>query len=305
MRPRAALALLGLALALLLPGHRAAASVVAGTAAPVLQGLAPSDAVETLVRTIAQRVVQATRDVAPGLVDRIDSILDRRRGQADAPPVSGARRTGSALLQVSGVALVGLVLALVVLVTALGPLEGIIRTVEADVPAAFWGGVVAQLITLPVIGLALLGLALTVVGLLLIPIALLAATLAVAGVGTLGLLSVAAVIGRARSTDGDARSRARLLRALLTGYGLIWVPWVVASLTVAVPGLGLATRVLALASSWVVITVGVGAVVRSRGGLRVPDQLVPISAGTSAAAKQPDWSTPTPVTGVVAARRPQ
>jgi hypothetical protein len=301
--------LLGVIIALLIPGHRAAATASPGPQWTALAAsadvLTPGDALDVLLRTVAQRVVQATREVAPGLAERIESILERRRGSADAPPVSGARRAGSALLQVSGAALIGLVIALVVLVTALGPIEGIIRTIEADVSAAFWVGVVTQFITLPAIGVALLALALTVVGLLLIPVALLAALLASTGVATLGLLSVAAVIGRARSADGDARSRARLLRALLTGYGLIWMPWVVASLSVAVPGLGLATRVLALASSWVVITVGVGAVVRSRGGLRVPDRLVPISAGTSAAAMQPDWSTPTPVAGVVAARRPQ
>lgn len=305
MRFHGLLAVLGLATVLLLPVHRAAAAVV--PSAPVaaqLDALTPGDALETLVRTVAQRVVQATREVAPGLADRIESILERRRGQADAPPVSGARRTGSALLQVGGVAVIGLVIALVVLVTALGPLEGIIRTVEADVSGAFWRGFVAQLIALPAIGLALLALALTVIGLLLVPIVLLAATLGIAGVGTLGLLSVAAVIGRARSRDDAARSRARLLRALITGYGLIWLPWLLAALTVAVPGLGLATRVLALASSWVVVTVGIGAVVRSRGGLRVPESPVSLIAGATGA-KQPDWSTPTPVGGVVAARRPQ
>jgi hypothetical protein len=312
MRPlRGVFALLGVLAALLLPVQRASAivpaavSVAASVAATApLDALSPGEALETLLRTVAQRVVQATRDVAPGLADRIDALLERRRGQADAPPVSGARRTGSALLQVSGVSIIGLVIALVVLVTALGPLEGIIRTAEADVSGAFWRGLVAQLIALPALGLAILGLALTVVGLLLVPIVLLAATLGIAGVGTLGLLSVAAVIGRARARDDAARSRARLLRALLTGYALIWLPWLLAALTVAVPVLGLTTRIIALASSWVVVTVGVGAVVWSRGGLRVPEPMRPITSGAAAAA-QPDWSTPTPVGGVVAARRPQ
>lgn len=306
---RGVLALLGVLTVLLLPAQRASAivptavSVAAAAAANApLSALSPDDALETLLRTVAQRVVQATRDVAPGLADRLDALLERRRGQADAPPVSSARRTGSALLQVSSVSIIGLVIALVVLVTALGPLEGIIRTVEADVSGAFWRGVVAQLIALPALGLAMLGLALTVVGLLLVPIVLLAATLGIAGVGTLGLLSVAAVIGRAR--DEAARSRARLLRALLVGYAMLWLPWLLAALTVAVPVLGLTLRIIALASSWVVVTVGVGAVVWSRGGLRVPEPVRPITSGAAVAAHH-DWSTPTPVGGVVAARRPQ
>jgi hypothetical protein len=194
------------------------------------------------------------------------------------------------------------VIALVVLVTALGPLEGVIRTVEADVSGAFWRGLLAQAIVLPVLSLVLLGLALTVVGLLLVPIVLLGATVATAGVGTLGVLALAAVIGRARAADESARSRARLLRALLSGYAVVWLPWLAAALLVAVPVLGLTTRIVALATTWVLLTVGIGAVIRSRGGVRVPDLPSAPSIG-GRPAPQPDWSTPTPVAGVVAAPR--
>ena len=271
--------------------------VVAGEVAATVP-----DALRSLLQTAAHRAVDAVRQSAPGLVERLDSIVQSRRGGGDEAPVSGARRTGWALLQVSGVAVIGLVIALVVLVTALGPLEGIIRTVEADVSGAFWRGLLAQVITLPLLAAALLGLALTVVGLLLVPIVLLAATLGITGAGTLGLLSVAAVIGRARGRDESARSRARLLRALLTGYALVWLPWLLAALLVSVPIAGLTARVVALASTWVALTVGVGALVRSRGGRRVPESAPLVTSG-SAPAAAPDWSTPTPVAGVVAAPR--
>lgn len=298
----------------LLAGHEARAqqapsSVAIASAVAVASAVAPdaiftpADALRSLSQLVAARVMEATRQLSPGLAERIDSLLAKRRGAADREPQSAVARTTSALVQVAGVSMIGVVIALIVLVTALGPLEGIIRTVEADVSGAFWRGLLAQTITLPLIGAVLLALAVTVIGLLVVPIVLFLSVLGIAGVGTLGALAVAAVIGRARASGNKARSRAGLLRALLLGYGLIWLPWLTAALLVAVPGVGLAARIVALASSWVVVTVGVGAVVRSRGGLRVPD-VVPARVAAGAPAPQPDWSTPTPVSGVVAARRP-
>ncbi len=287
---------------LLAAGVLAPSAVLAqGPVAPSVVA-SPADAVRSFLRHTAERMVEAGRQLSPGLAERLDSLLQQRRGGAEQAPQSGARRTGEAMLHVAGVSIIGLVIALIVLVTALSPLEGVIRTVEADVSGAFWRGVLAQAITLPIVGAIMLLLALTLVGLLVVPILLFAVTLAIAGVGTLGILAVAAVIGRARG-GGDARSRARLLRALLTGYGIVWAPWVAAALLVAIPGVGLGARVVALATTWVIGTVGVGAVVRSRGGRRIPD-VVPVRTAVGAPAPAPDWSTPTPVTGVVAAQRP-
>ena len=257
--------------------------------------------VQSLLVTAGERVVQSVRDVAPGVMQRIDSILDARRtARADE---SAGQRTGRALLQVVGVSLIGLVLSLAVLVTVLGPLEGIIHTVEADVGGAFWRGLLAQVIALPILSLLVLALTLTVVGLLLVPIVLLGASLAFAGIGTLAMVAVAAVIGRARATGDQGRSRAGLLRALLSGYALVWAPWYLAAALVAVPGIGLLTRLIALASSWGIVTVGIGATIRSRRGRLVPERATPVLAA-GATAPAPDWSTPTPVTGVVAAQRP-
>lgn len=278
-----------------------AALTGAGRPLPAQSTTPVQEVVRSLLVTAGERVIQSVREVAPGVMQRIDSIIDARRGaHLDEP---AGRRTGRALLQVLGVSIVGLVLALAVLVTVLGPLEGIIRTIEADVGGAFWRGLIAQVITLPVLSLLVLALALTVIGLLLVPIVLMGASLAVAGIGTLAMVAVAAVIGRARAADDVGRSRAGLLRALLTGYGIVWAPWFAAAAFVAVPGVGLLSRLVALASSWGIITVGIGATIRSRGGRLVPDLVAPaLASGKPAPA--PDWSTPTPVTGVVAAQRP-
>ena len=303
MRVRRVLALLGALLGVLFTAPRALEAQAAPGSVSMPGLPAVRQAIREVVGAAAERVVQSGRQLAPGLAERLDSLLQQRRMGDDGQPLSGGARTGQALIQVAGVSIIGLVLAMLVLVTALGPLEGVIRTVEADVSASFWRGLIAQAITLPLIALVLLALALTVIGLLAVPIVLLASTLAIAGVATLGILAVAAVIGRARASGDAARSRAKLLRALLTGYGIVWAPWVLAALLVAVPVGGLVARIVALASTWVVATVGIGAVVRSRGGLRVPEAPARVSK-LGAPAKQPDWSTPTPVAGVVAARRP-
>lgn len=275
------------------------ASAVAASAIPELV----PGALRQLFAAVEQQLVEGTRLVAPPLADRLELMLQPADAAPDAP-ASAAARTGGAMVRVGGTAVIGIVLALIVLVTALGPLEGVIKTVEADVSGAFWRGVIAQAIALPVLGTVLLLLAITVIGLLAVPIALFVSTLLVAGVSTLGVLAVAAVVGRARAKDDKARSRAGLLRALLLGYALLWIPWVIAALLVAVPVVGLGARVIALASLWVAATVGIGAVVRSRGGMRIPDAVGPVRAAIGGAAAAPDWSTPTPIGGVAAARLP-
>lgn len=279
------------------------AVVAAGVTPPVSVALSPDDVVRSLLQRATGRVAEAARQLSPSLAERLESMLEQRRGPTDSVPQTAAARTGSAVLQVGSVALIGLVVSLIVLVTALGPLEGVIKTVEADVSGAFWRGLLAQTVTLPIIAAALLALALTVIGLLVVPVVAFLSVLAIAGVSTLGILAVAAVIGRARANGDRARSRSGLLRAMLTGYGIIWAPWIAAALLVSVPVLGFSVRIVALASTWVLATVGIGAVVRSRGGLRIPEP-VPTRPALAARAPQPDWSTPTPVSGVVAARRP-
>jgi len=290
--------------AMITPHTATAQSTDAATiAVSVTQVLTPAEALRSLVQRASGRVVEVARQLSPSLGERLDAALEQRRRPSDGAPQTAAARTGSALLQVAGVAIIGLVVSLIVLVTALGPLEGVIKTVEADVSGAFWRGLLAQTITLPLIATAILALAVTVVGLLVVPIVAFLSILAIAGVSTLGVLAVAAVIGRARATGDRARSRAGLLRAMLTGYAIIWGPWIVAALLVSIPGVGFAFRIVALASTWVLATVGIGAVVRSRGGLRIPDVL-PARVLVGAPAPQPDWSTPTPISGVVAARPP-
>jgi hypothetical protein len=195
--------------------------------------------------------------------------------------VSAAQRTRRALVAVSGVAAVGFLLALVVLVSAQSPLEGVARAAERDVSRSFWTGLLAQALAAPI--LVVLSLALA---------------LAYAGATTLGLLAVAVVLGRALLGRSTRHNRSALLSSLMVGLAVLTTLWLIAAIFVSVPTAGILVRILALGITWVAATVGLGGVVLSRAGT------TPAHMDTTTEAAVPSWQTPTPVFGVVAARKP-
>src|SRR5690606_40544167 len=93
----------------------------------------------------------------------------------------------------------------------------------------------------------------------------------------------------------------RSLRALLVGVGIRFPPWLLASLLTATPVAGSIVHAAALLVTWVAVTAGFGAVIRSRAGRRVltTPSVVPLPIEDEVS-----WQTPTPVGGVAAARRP-
>jgi hypothetical protein len=193
-----------------------------------------------------------------------------------------------------------------VLVFAGRALDGVLDTLEVDVSRAFWIGVLTQLLAIPtlVIGCALL--AATIIGILAIPIAAAAWILALIGLVTLGVCATARLIGHgllggSRAVGSvDQAKRRDALRALLIGLGILIGAWLIAAFTSQLPIVSVVTRGVALAMTWVAATAGMGAAVVSRGGRRRPSYpRVPFGASGV-----PDWQTPTPITGVVAARRP-
>ena len=189
-------------------------------------------------------------------------------------------------------------LALVVLISAQEPLEAVARAAERDISASFWVGLLWQALAVPVVLTLSLLLAVTVILIPAIPIAVLAWALAYAGAFTLGLFAVTLVLGRAMLRRSTTRNRGALLSSLMSGMILLSVIWFGAAFLVAVPIVGILARLFALAVTWVAATVGLGAVVRSRAG--TVREHIEVTTETSI----PSWQTPTPVFGVVAARRP-
>jgi hypothetical protein len=181
-------------------------------------------------------------------------------------------------------------------------LEGVVRTVEQDFSRSFWTGIAGQLGLLPVLGLLVAALALSVVGALAIPVAIVAFFLAAAGMGTLGFLATAQLTGAAflpARTRATLSARRAAVRALLAGVVFYTGLWVAAALVDSVPVAAAVARGIAFAATWVAATAGFGATIWSRAGTRGPAR-----PGAPTQADDYAWATPTPITGVAAARRP-
>ena len=168
---------------------------------------------------------------------------------------------------------------------------------------SFWVGVLGQLAIAPVLLLVIIALAVTVIGILLIPFAVVAYALLVAGLLMLGFLAAAnrtgAALVRSDARGAQAERRARL-RALMLGIVLYLGLWLLAAAFTWSPIAGGILRAIAAVVSWVALTLGLGATILTRAGTRARAQrLAPGPTSEELA-----WSTPTPVSGVAAARRP-
>jgi hypothetical protein len=189
-----------------------------------------------------------------------------------------------------------------VLVFASAYLEGVVDVLGQSFWRSFVTGLLGELGIVPVILLVCVALAITVIGALLIPFAVVAMVLAVAGLATLGFVAVARLTGDGLGGKAVSRLGARgsALRGVVVGLGLYMGLWLVAAALANAPYAGTALRVMAAIATFVAATAGFGAALLSRGGTR-RDAAVPVAP---APASDAAWQTPTPVAGVVAARRP-
>jgi hypothetical protein len=233
-----------------------------------------------------------------------------------APPTESVREAKTAVplstwqsvkLVVGWFAILALI-GLGVLIFAEPNMDGVVEMMESNFAKSFWFGLLGQIMALPALVLLCIGLALTILGILLIPFAVVAYAIAFVGLLALGFLAVARLTGRAWSrSDAAAPNEARgaNLRALFVGLVLYLGLWLLAAIFTWQPIAGAVLRGIALAVSWVAVTVGLGAALLSRAGTKRLDA----RARAAAAMRRPApedlaWQTPTPVTGVAAARRP-
>lgn len=222
------------------------------------------------------------------------SILARAAGRvAEQQPVT----TLAALKMVLGWFAVLFVIGVGVLLFAERNLAGVVVALEQDFSRSFWTGLLAQLAAIPALLLVLVGLCVTLIGILLIPFAIVAYVIGLAGLLTLGFIAVARFTGRAFVRKADTR-RAHL-QSLFVGLTLYLGWWFLAALFVSNPMVASILRPVSLAVSWVGLTFGLGATILTRAGTRRKAE-----PATARSANESSWQTPTPVTGVVAARRP-
>lgn len=207
------------------------------------------------------------------------------------------RATGDAMSLSLGWLVITLLIGIGVLVFAGAYLDGVTDVLEQSFGRSFLVGIAGELGVIPLLLLVCAGLAVTVVGILLIPFAIVAYVLAVAGFLTLGFLSVARLAGGSIG-GGRGEARGRALRALVFGIAIFMGIWVLAAAFQWSPAISGILRTLALALTWVAATAGFGAAILSRGGThRDAAKKVPVEDSAA-------WQTPTPITGVAAARKP-
>lgn len=230
-----------------------------------------------------------TMSALPALLDAPIPVADTR---------NAAQRTFDAVKVVAGSFGVLLIVALGVLLFAGANLAEVVETVERQFARAFWVGLAGQLLILPGLVVLCIALALTLIGVLLIPFAIVAYAIAVAGLVTLGFFAVAQLIGSAVWRGRETSERARAFGTLVVGVAIFFTLWLLASLLVWAPLAATVIRAAAVAASWAAVTLGLGAAILSRAGThrRVASGSRPVELAA--------WQTPTPVTGVAAARRP-
>ena len=212
----------------------------------------------------------------------------------------------SALRRGAGLAGVFLILSLIGfgLVTFARPsLETVSDTVRHSLGRAFLVGLLAQVLVIPTFGMLVVGLALTVVGVLLIPFAVATYLLLVLAALVLGVIAMAHATGetytRRRMALGvvvSPNSYRYVMLGLLALLAL-WVVWVVFGW---VPMAGSLVFGGAALVTWLMTTVGFGASLLSRAGVR-PDfagRIIPSEALTD------EYLWATPQLGVPAVKRP-
>lgn len=226
----------------------------------------------------------------------------RVRGPLGARPVAVAeiakppRTTAQALTLAGGWGAMILIVGLLALVLAGPQLDETARVLEQSFSKAFFAGVAAELGFLPLLLLTVVALAVTIVGILLIPFALVAAPVALAGLVTLGWLAAALLIGRAAFKGASGNDRSALIRALIPGAVLLFVPWLIAAGLQSSGNAAIVARAVAFGITWVAATAGLGAVLLARASAQRKAAKPPASAG--------GWQTPTPIGGIATARRP-
>ncbi len=242
-----------------------------------------------------------------GHVRQLGGLISGSQMEVEAAPTEAAvsvpaqvARRGAGLL---GVGLTLIILGLGVVTFGRPNLEIVSDTVVHSFGRAFLVGLLGQVLILPTFGMLIVGLVLTIAGTVLVPFAavvyVLIAIIALVG----GLLAVAHAMGetitRRRMAQGIMVSP-NAYRYVITGLAslaTIWLAWVGFGW---VPVAGAFVFAGAVLLTWSVATVGFGAALLSRGGVRehFAGRILPPELMTD------EYLWATPQFGVPAVKRP-
>ncbi len=221
--------------------------------------------------------------------------------------VAPASALATALRRAAGLA--GILTSLLVLgmsavLFAKQPLEIVSDTIAHSFARSFVVGVLGQIMLVPTFGMLVVGLILSVAGILLVPfvvvVYLLLAVLAVVGGGLAMAHATGEIWTRRRMATGMLVGSPNSYRYLWLGLGVpaaLWSAWILFGW---VPLAGSLMLGLAVLVSWLLLTVGFGATLLSRGGLRegFAGRVLPAESLTD------EYLWATPQFGVPAAKRP-
>jgi hypothetical protein len=242
--------------------------------------------------------------------DRGGIVQGEERSLGAAPLEPDARPGILVQLLTHGAGLIGVTLILAfigfgVVLFARPNLEIISDTVTHSFFRSFLTGLLAQVLVIPSFGMLITGLVLSVVGILLVPFVVIVVPLLLVALVVSGFLGVAHAMGenhtRRRMAAGVVIGSANSYRYLgvgLVGSGLTWLAWVLFGW---VPVAGTLIFLAAFLATWMLATVGFGAALLSRAGIRpaFAGRYVPPEAMTD------EYLWATPQFGVSAVRRPE
>lgn len=161
--------------------------------------------------------------------------------------------------------LVVLVIGFAVISVAGDKVEIVVNTIRAGVGKSVGAGLLGHLAILPGAIAVIVLLAVTLIGILLIPLGLVAYMIAVSGIAMFGFIAVALLTGAAL-TGGKSRDdtpRGAMLRAFVTGTLAFIGLWIVAAAFAWMPLVGALVRSIAAGATFIAVTAGFGAVLRS------------------------------------------
>ncbi len=221
------------------------------------------------------------------------------------PPLGGVQLVLRNAAGVMGVFFTLLALGFGLVLFGRNNLEVVADTVGHTFGRSFVVGLLAQMLLLPTFGMLVVGLLLSVVGVLLIPFAVLAYGLLLLLGVVGGYLAAAHAIGesytRRRLALGMSAASPNSYRYIMVGLALMmgfWGGWVVFGW---VPVAGMIIKLAAILVTWLLVTVGLGATLLSRAGVReaFTGRILPPEALTD------EYLWATPQFGVPAAKRPR
>lgn len=226
------------------------------------------------------------------------------RASRTGAPASPMARFGTNAAGLSGVFLTLTLLGFLLVAFARPNLETVSDTVSHSFGRSFVVGMLGQVLLIPTFGMLVVGLILSVVGALLVPfVVIVYALLTILGVVG-GFLAVAHAMGEKHTRRQMARGVAlspNSFRYMLTGLATVlsvWLAWLVFGW---VPVAGTIVWASAVLVTWIIVTVGFGAAILSRAGIKpqFAGRYLPPEAMTD------EYLWATPQFGVQAVQRPE